>query len=395
MNQADVAALDLNFPASLQQDYPDEFPDAQQAVERIIETIEGADLDALARRSPALRGNDWAGYLRCSLVRMVHARRGLARRGATRGRLLDYGSYFGNFSLMCAAAGWDVDAVDAYTSYGAVFDGPRTLMRDAGITLLDFETVGPDLTGLEANRYDAILCMGVVEHIPHTPRLFLESLDRVLKPGGHLVVDTPNVGYLYNRQRFAAGESVWPPLTAQYYTEPPYEGHHREYTPSELLWMLRQLGHSELSLELFNYSIFGLSRLEGRDVDNYLIMEMEPDLREYMMLVSSKPHAVAEAPPSGPIDLLSWREALVESESRTAPTMPAEVMRGVTALKAVFDGGREIDRLRREHQRLHAEIDLRDGMLAKLQQEKVDDVQVRDEIIDTLRRERDYWASGK
>src|SRR5213083_1809737 len=81
---------------------------------RILTAIAGSDFTSLARRSPALAGFDWLGYLRCSLARMVHAAAALRRRGVVSGRLLDYGSYFGNFALMFARSGFSVDAVDSY-----------------------------------------------------------------------------------------------------------------------------------------------------------------------------------------------------------------------------------------------------------------------------------------
>ena len=101
-------ALNLDFPHCLEADFPDDLPGACSAFESIADAIAGADFSALSRRSPALTGFDWRSYLRCSIARMVHAGAALRRRGVVSGRLLDYGSYFGNFALMFARAGFSV-----------------------------------------------------------------------------------------------------------------------------------------------------------------------------------------------------------------------------------------------------------------------------------------------
>jgi SAM-dependent methyltransferase len=129
----------------------------------------------------------------------------------------------------------------------------------------------------------------VVEHIPHTPRPLLESIDRLLAPGGVLVMDTPNLAYLYNRLKLSRGESIMAPLRSQYYTELPFEGHHREYTEDEVRWMLEQLGHEDVAITTFNYSIYGLESVSGDDLINLRRMEADPALREIILSRSRKP----------------------------------------------------------------------------------------------------------
>src|SRR4030095_26918 len=180
----------------------------------------GADFAPLARRSPALSGFDWSGDLRCSIARLGHTGAALRRRGVLSGRLLDYGSYFGNFALMFARAGFSVDAVDSYRAYEHTFDGPRRVLAEAGVHVHDFDDLGYGLSELET-RYDVVLCMGVIEHIPSSPKPLLDALNRVLRPGGTLVIATPNLVHLYNRQKFARGETVMADIQAQYETELP------------------------------------------------------------------------------------------------------------------------------------------------------------------------------
>jgi len=281
--------MELNFPACLRSEFPLEFPCAWQASEAVIEAIRGVNLSELARHSPGLENYDWAAYLRLSVIRMVRARAALQQHGIKSGRLLDIGSYLGNFSLMFKSVGYEVEALDSYDTYRPAMNCITELLALRGVTIRQFQDIGADLFGLEAESYDAVICMGVIEHIPHTPRLLLEGINRALRPGGLLVADTPNLAYLYKRQALARGDTTFCPIELQYHTEIPFEGHHREYTIAEIKWMLEQVGHDLLALETFNFSLFGLSHLTGRDLDNYRAMEAQEDLRELIFSVSRKP----------------------------------------------------------------------------------------------------------
>jgi SAM-dependent methyltransferase len=275
----------IDFPACVASEFPAEFPLAWDAVRSTLEAVRESDLAPLARHSPALRGYDWSAYLRCSVVRMTRVLRALTSRVTPGARVLDCGSYFGNFSLMLAAAGYDVDAADSYPRFAPAFDRVVERLTSAGVNVHDLDR---GVESLPARAYDAVLAMGVIEHLPHTPRPFLTSLTTRLARGGWLILDTPNLGYLYTRQRLERGESIFCPLPAQWGTEIPFEGHHREYTPSEVQWMLDQIGHDERHLELFNYSYLALPALAGDDLLNHERMEADPTLREVIFSASRR-----------------------------------------------------------------------------------------------------------
>ena len=129
----------------------------------------------------------------------------------------------------------------------------------------------------------------MIEHIPPTPRLLLGTLTAALKPGGVLVLDTPNLAYLYKRLALLEGQSIFAPISQQYFTELPFEGHHREYTCDELRWLLDTAGHEILSIETFNYSVFAQTQLTGDPLVYYRAMEADPSLRELIASVSRRP----------------------------------------------------------------------------------------------------------
>jgi 2-polyprenyl-3-methyl-5-hydroxy-6-metoxy-1,4-benzoquinol methylase len=381
------AELNLDFPRCLEADFPDDLPGACGAFETIAGSIADADFTPLARRSPALKSFDWREYLRCSIARMVHAAAALRRRGVISGRLLDYGSYFGNFALMFARAGFSVDAVDSYRGYEGAFDGPRRVLADAGVRLLDFGDVGYDLAGFDAH-YDVVLCTGVIEHMPSSPRPLLGTLDRVLAGGGLLVIDTPNLVHLYNRQKFARGETVLADIRAQYETELPFEGHHREYTIPELVWLLRRIGHRHVSVEAFNYSAYALGTLSSRDVYNHWNMIRDPTMREYLMTVSVKPSTDGAAEP----DTSDWRSLIEDPEQSWFRSLPAAMKEQPTDV--VVEHELQLVKLQKNYDDVQHEVNVRDRMIQDLHDRLVHEVQLRDEIIDGLRREQDWMRSG-
>lgn len=286
-----IAPVELDFPDRFRREAPELFESIWQATLEVLAASKGADFTPLERRSPMLRGFDWDAYLRLSAIRVLHlARRALAF-VPPGGRVLDLGAYFGNFSLALQRFGFRVEALDAYASYRGALDGVRALLEREGIGVLDLEAAGWQLENIPAGSYEMVVCAGVIEHIPHTPRLLLEAINRVLTPGGTLLLDTPNLAYLYTREKLARGESIFPSISAQYETELPFEGHHREYTVSEIEWMLSHIGHELLAVETFNYSLFGQARLKEIEADRFRRMEGDPSLREIILAASRKPAA--------------------------------------------------------------------------------------------------------
>lgn len=281
--------VELDLAATLAREFPDEYPIAASTTAAVIARLGAADLAPLARRSPSLAGYDWANYLRCSACRVVRVLRALRQHVPAGGRVLDYGSYFGNFGLASQAMGYRVDAVDSYREYGQALAPWAALQQAAGLAVHDFAETGFDVALLGHGCYDAVICVGVIEHIPHSPKGLLDTLTAALASGGVLILDTPNLGYLYKRLAMVEGQSIFAPIAEQYFTDLPFEGHHREYTVAEVEWMLWTAGHEIVSVETFSYSIYGQTQLTGEHRDYYRAMVADPLLRELIMTVSRRP----------------------------------------------------------------------------------------------------------
>jgi ABC-type polysaccharide/polyol phosphate transport system ATPase subunit/SAM-dependent methyltransferase len=286
---ADPERVPVDYPASLQRTFPEDFPVAWQAVEDVIRTMKTEDVRAIGANSPGMLDFDWPNYLQCSAARMVRVAQDLRLRGVETGRLLDYGSYFGNVTLMATRLGFQVDGLDSFNQYGGCFEPSIRLCEGEGARFLETDEVGRDLRGVPDATYDVVTFMGVIEHIPHTPRPLLAALYRVLKPGGILILDTPNHAYIYNRWRLRDGQSVHASISQQFNSPIPFEGHHREYIAAEMDYMLTETGFTELAIGLFDYSRFGISELAGITLAAARVTEQDWTARELVYVSCRKP----------------------------------------------------------------------------------------------------------
>ena len=105
------------------------------------------------------------------------------------GRLLDVGSAAGAVSFMLANRGWTVDGIDI--SADMVRWAQERAVRE-GRTQLTFAVADIDALPFPDGHFDAIVAMGVIEYLENDSRS-LDELVRVLRPGGRIVVTTPNL----------------------------------------------------------------------------------------------------------------------------------------------------------------------------------------------------------
>jgi SAM-dependent methyltransferase len=228
-------------------------------------------------------------YLSMSVVRVVRLVELLRRRGVDGGTILEVGAWFGSFALALRRLGYDVVACDRYSSYGEAFDSYVELMRAEGVRVVTTsrETELDDIAAL--GRFDVAVAGAVIEHVPHTPRHLLETLYAAVRPGGLLACDTPNVVRYWNRRALERGESIYQPLEEQYPTEPPWEGHHREYTARELRWMLEQLGCEDIEVEFLDYNLLQFDELSAEHIDCFATIVEDQTQADTLLAAGRRP----------------------------------------------------------------------------------------------------------
>ena len=91
------------------------------------------------------------------------------------------------------------------------------------------------------NTFDYIMCCEVIEHMEVDPMFMLSEINRVLKPGGMLIVTTPNIASSWGITKILSG--VEPYFYMQYQkTGSGYYRHNYEYSVHSLAAVLRSAG---------------------------------------------------------------------------------------------------------------------------------------------------------
>lgn len=120
--------------------------------------------------------------LRSAHVRLLHEYRHLPKRVPPGGRLLDVGCGNGSFLTVAEGCGWRCSGVDP---------DPKSVAaaRAAG---LDVRQGGLEVYGGCERAFDVVTMSHAIEHL-HDPVKALADVNRLLKPGGQLWIETPNI----------------------------------------------------------------------------------------------------------------------------------------------------------------------------------------------------------
>ncbi len=106
--------------------------------------------------------------------------------------------------------------------------------------------------------FDTVLCCELVEHLYFDPMHMMAEINRVLKPGGHVVLTTPNITSL---RALDAALSGYHPGLFHVYVKPDAHGvidprHNREYAPRDVVTLFSSAGFEVVRLETGWYSTF-------------------------------------------------------------------------------------------------------------------------------------------
>jgi SAM-dependent methyltransferase len=137
------------------------------------------------------------------------------------------------------------------------------------------------------NSFDLVTWCEVIEHLTENPVHTLAEIHRVLKPGGALVLSTPNASRADSIANFLAGRNIYDP----YHLGAPLKGsrHSREYTLPELKDLIEGCGYSiDRAEDIDIYGTPSRSRKAFRWVMNSLIAQATRGHYRYHLFVRAR-----------------------------------------------------------------------------------------------------------
>jgi len=125
----------------------------------------------------------------------------------------------------------------------------------------------------EDDFFDAVTCCQVLEHFTHSHLHAIKEINRILKPGGLVEIDVPNVADLRNRLRMLRGKHItWDYERDYLYKEPKiynnhsfFDRHNREFTKKELEILLNAGGFRDIHVRFLKSARYrpGLGKIKS------------------------------------------------------------------------------------------------------------------------------------
>lgn len=193
-------------------------------------------------------------------------------------RMLDVGS--GQFAILAKhLLGAMADVADLDTRHTDVLS-----QNGVGFHPIDLsrEIILPD------ERYDMVVLAEVIEHVPSPPYVVFSNLRDALRPGGTLLVTTPNLYRLRNAIRMVRGKRIF-----DLYRVPEVDGplgHFIEYAKDQLEWHFERASYEIVVSELVQLMLGGASiraRLARRLL--WPLLTLRPLWRDNLVVVGRRP----------------------------------------------------------------------------------------------------------
>jgi SAM-dependent methyltransferase len=156
-----------------------------------------------------------------------------------RGRLIEVGAGSGGFVRVALARGWKVDATE-------VSESGLQALRATGATVF----AGDLASGNYADaQFDLVVSVEVIEHLP-APLDHVREMWRVTRPGGLLILTTPNFNGLSRRHLGIRWRVI----------DPEHLGY---FTPSTLSRLLRDVGYTSVRVRARSLDVLSWRRCGG------------------------------------------------------------------------------------------------------------------------------------
>lgn len=216
-------------------------------------------------------------------------------------RILEIGTTPGTFTGILRQAGYQVAGIDLFPQDRAELW--QKLNVEVKFCNLDEQPI-PYGDG----EFDAVVFSEVIEHLAGSPLKPLAEMLRVLKPGGRVIISTPNQFYFKSRMKTLGDVVLARPFesfkefTRSMQLDGPqrYYNHSRLYTMAELRWMLEQAGF-KVAKEFFGDAWERVGIEKGRMLRHplrvatkaglWVLTSLRPEWRSMLLIVGTKPNS--------------------------------------------------------------------------------------------------------
>lgn len=205
-------------------------------------------------------------------------------------KILDIGGFDGMFSSGLKKLGYEPVVVDWFKPMD------ESVWQKLGIEWHQLN-IEADPLPFPDSEFSGVYMGQLLEHFTYSPRKPLEEIKRVLKPGGLMIIDVPNVCTLHNFYRLIRGKNILWDYKKHYIDADPifYKGlpyfnrHNREFTAKDLRVLAETCGFEVVRTAYIRSVRHGKKGFRRFEIPFTYLRDMIPLFRKSVMVVARKP----------------------------------------------------------------------------------------------------------
>jgi SAM-dependent methyltransferase len=210
-------------------------------------------------------------------------------RSPEKGRVLDIGAHEGFFCEALMKLGYPAFAIDLKSHVD------ESLWTTLGVEWRPCH-IEADPIPFPDDYFTGVYMGQLLEHFTYSPRKPFQEIRRILKPGGLLVVDVPNVGEWHNYYRLLRGKNIlWDykkhylDYEPDFYKGRPYfDRHNREFTAGELKTLAETCQFEVVRIAYIRSRRQGKKGLRHLERPFTALRDLVPIFRKGIMLTARK-----------------------------------------------------------------------------------------------------------
>ena len=200
---------------------------------------------------------DMAEYAKTHLARLVQTIE-VTPPGTERDRILEMGCYMQVTPALRRHLGYGEVRGAYFGKLGEVnYQSTHSITDEMFTCTVDLFDAEKDRYPYADGYFQTILCCELLEHLQFDPMHMMAEINRILAPGGHLILSTPNITSWRSVEAVLHG---YHPALFGHYIRPAADGtidprHAREYTPRELGLLMEAAGFAVETIETGGYRL--------------------------------------------------------------------------------------------------------------------------------------------